>query len=287
MPSVARPGATASPRRAERSGHLAHADRSPGLAIARDTGEGWSAARPAVVRLSRGTVLIVPGDELVALLAEQTAYYRARAGEYDRTSPLPFDPGSRAQLLAALEAFAPRGRVLELAGGTGEWTVELVKHASELTVVDSSPEMLALNQQRVSRADVHYLQADLFAWTPPARYDVVFFSAWLSHVPPQRFEDFWALVTACLNDRGRVFVIDELPAVAPHERSIADAPAPAVERRLTTGAVYRTVKVLYEPDTLRARLAELGWDVEIRTVGWRFFYAAASRIDTRPHRGGR
>lgn len=180
-------------------------------------------------------------DELEALVAEQTAYYRARAGEYDQTAAL--DASSRAELGAALEAFAPCGRVLELACGTGEWTVELAEHASALTAVDASAEMLTRNRQRVGRADVRYLQADLFGWTPSERYDVVFFSAWLSHVPPQRFEAFWGLVADCLNDAGRAFVIDELPAVAAHERLIANAPAPAVERQLTAGARFRTVKV--------------------------------------------
>lgn len=223
--------------------------------------------------------MVMRHDQLDALVAEQTAYYRARAYEYDRTSA--YDAVSRAALVAALEEFAPRGRVLELACGTGEWTVELVKHASQLTAVDVAPEMLALNRERVGRADVRYVRADLFVWTPPERYDVVFFSAWLSHVPPQRFEDFWALVAACLNDHGRVFLIDDLPAVAQHEQLITGAPAPAVERRLTTGARYRAVKVFYEPDTLKARLVELGWDADIRTVGWRFYWAAASRNDTR------
>jgi SAM-dependent methyltransferase len=221
----------------------------------------------------------MPPDQLDALVAEQTAYYRARAGEYDKTSA--YDAASRAALVAALEAFAPCGRVLELACGTGEWTVELVKHASQLTAVDVAPEMLALNRERVGRAVVRYLRADLFAWTPPERYDVVFFSAWLSHVPPRRFEDFWALVAACLNEHGRVFFIDDLPAVAAHEQLLTGAAAPAVERRLTTGARYRIVKVFYEPDALKARLVELGWDVDIRTVGWRFYWAAASRNDTR------
>jgi trans-aconitate methyltransferase len=113
--------------------------------------------------------------------------------------------------------------------------------------------MLALNRARVGGPNVRYLEADLFAWSPQERYDFVFFSAWLSHVPPQRFEDFWTLVAACLNDDGLVFVIDELPAVAAHEQPIADA--------------------------LKRQLAELGWDVVIRTVGWRFFYAAASRTE--------
>ena len=110
------------------------------------------------------------------------------------------------------------------------------------------------------------------------------FSAWLSHVPPQSFEDFWALVAACLNADGRVFLIDELPAVATHEQLIANSPAPAVERRLTTGARYRTVKVFSAPDTLKAQLAELGWHIEIRTAGRRFFYAAAARPEARRSR---
>jgi SAM-dependent methyltransferase len=222
-------------------------------------------------------VLAVPDDQLDALLTSQIDYYRARAGEYDSTSPLTDDAGSRAELAAALEAFAPRGRVLELACGTGEWTAELAKHASQLTAVDASSEMLALNRERVGRPDVHYLHADLFTWTPPANYDVVFFSAWLSHVPPQRFEGFWALVGSCLSDDGRVFVIDELPAAGADERPIDDASAAAVERSLTTGARYRIVKVFHEPAVLRGRLLELGWNVEVRTVGWRFFYAVANR----------
>ena len=228
-----------------------------------------------------GTALVFPGmplDELDGLLAEQRAYYRARASEYDETSPVDegVDSSSRAPLVAALESFAPRGRVLELACGTGQWTVELAKHASQLTAVDASPEMIALNRARVARPDVRYLEADLFAWTPVERYDVVFFAAWLSHVPPQRFEDFWALVASCLNPDGRVFFIDELPAVAAHEQLLVNNAAPAVERRLTTGERYRAVKVFYDPAELSLRLAELGWQVELETVGWRFYCGSAS-----------
>jgi demethylmenaquinone methyltransferase/2-methoxy-6-polyprenyl-1,4-benzoquinol methylase len=218
----------------------------------------------------------VARDPLDSLLAEQTAYYRARAPEYDETSAI--DPGSRAQLVAALDAFAPSGRVLELACGTGEWTVELVRHAANLTVVDASPEMLELNRRRVGRPDLRYVQADLFTWRPAHRYDVVFFSAWLSHVPPQRFADFWAVVQTSLDDGGRVFVIDELPAAASVERPLTNAPAPAVERVLSTGTRYRAVKVFYSPEQLNTRLVKLGWDARVRTIGWRFYYAVATRV---------
>jgi hypothetical protein len=46
-------------------------------------------------------------DELDALLAEQVAYYRARASEYDATTPV--DGCSRNELLDALNAFGPSG----------------------------------------------------------------------------------------------------------------------------------------------------------------------------------
>ena len=103
---------------------------------------------------------------------------------------------------------------------------------------------------------------------------------WLSHVPPQRAEGFWALVGECLKENGRVFFIDELPAVAAHERWIAGAIAPLVERPLTTGERYRAIKVLYDPAELGARLSELGWLADIRTVSWRLFYATVERAPT-------
>jgi SAM-dependent methyltransferase len=218
----------------------------------------------------------MPDTDLEGLLAEQIAYYRTRATEYDATYPLDAraDADARAQLRTALEQFAPYGRVLELACGTGQWTVELARHATTVTAVDAAPEALAICRRRVAGAAVHLVEADLFAWRPSERYDFVFFSAWLSHVPPQRFDAFWALVADCLAPDGRVFLIDELPAVAVVERPAPGQPAPAVRRELTTGQAFRAVKVLYAPDELRARLTALGWDVDIKTVGWRFFCAS-------------
>jgi SAM-dependent methyltransferase len=222
---------------------------------------------------------VMADDELEGLLAEQIAYYRARAGEYDATYPLDdgADADARAQLVAALEALAPYGRVLELACGTGQWTAELARHATAVTAVDASPEALAICRRRVDAAHVHLVEADLFAWRPPERYDLVFFSAWLSHVPPQRFDAFWALVADCLTSGGLAFVIDELPAVAAVERPAPGQPAPAVRREVASGESYRAVKVLYAPDELRARLGGLGWNADVWTVGWRFFCATVRR----------
>ena len=216
--------------------------------------------------------------QLQALLAEQVAYYCARAAEYDATTGLA--PQAEARLERALADFGPRGWVLELACGTGQWTQRLAATAAHLTAVDASAEMLAINHARVNRHDIEYIQADLFAsWRPPREdYDVVFFSAWLSHVPPQLLPDLWRTVARALKPEGRVFVIDELAAQAAHEEALAQAPAPAVRRRLRSGASYRAVKVFYEPDELRRTAAATGLALDVHPVDERFFYATGTAL---------
>ena len=146
------------------------------------------------------------GEKLGPLLDEQAAYYRAAAEDY-YDHYLDFPGG--AELTGALDAFRPAGSVLELACGRGAWTSQLLRHATDVTAVDASPEMLAIAAARAGRQQVRFIQADLFAWEPDRRYDVVFFGFWLSHVPPARFESFWALVADCLKPQGRVFFADD------------------------------------------------------------------------------
>ena len=139
-----------------------------------------------------------------ALLAEQVAYYRAVAPEYEDRY-LRYVERSGEELVAALHAFGPEGDVLELACGPGTWTLHLAEHSTSLTCVDASPEMLAQAERRVGTEGIRFERADIFAWWPERRYDLVFFGFWLSHVPPERFEGFWSLVAECLRPgRARV-----------------------------------------------------------------------------------
>jgi len=99
--------------------------------------------------------------------------------------------------------------------------------------VDASPEMLAIAAAQAGSERVRFIQADLFAWEPDRRYDVVFFGFWLSHVPPARFESFWALVADCLKPQGRVFFADDAYR-APSE--LAEGPSsPVIRRQLGDG----------------------------------------------------
>jgi trans-aconitate methyltransferase len=76
--------------------------------------------------------------------------------------------------------------------------------------------MLELARHRVPTG-VRFEQTDLFDWRPTSSWDVVFFSAWLSHIPAGRFEGFWSSVAAALRPGGRVVALDELPARSFHE----------------------------------------------------------------------
>jgi SAM-dependent methyltransferase len=137
-------------------------------------------------------------DQLEGLLAEQVAYYRALATEYqDHWLDL---PGGE-ELIAALDAFRPTGDVLEIACGPGSWTPALLRHAASVTAVDAAPEMLAIASAQIADERVRFVNADIFRWRPDRRYDVVFFGFWLSHVPGERFEALWSLVGECLAPR--------------------------------------------------------------------------------------
>jgi hypothetical protein len=48
----------------------------------------------------------------------------------------------------------------------------------------------------------------LFDWAPTERFDVVFFSFWLSHVPESKFQSFWNTARKALASGGRAFFID-------------------------------------------------------------------------------
>ena len=225
-----------------------------------------------------------------AVLREQIAYYRARANEYDEwfLRQGRYDRGAElnarwfaevAQVSQALERFHPGGDVLELACGTGLWTQRLARSARSLTAVDSSPEMLALNQRRLAdAAHVRYVQADLFTWTPDRRYDAIFFSFWLSHVPPERFAPFWNLVRDALNPHGRVFFADSLytESSTASDHVLEGEDATTLSRRLNDGREYRIVKVFHAPDTLAERLRELGWTARITRTPEYFYYGEAS-----------
>jgi SAM-dependent methyltransferase len=172
------------------------------------------------------------------VLADQVDYYRRRAGEYDATAYGDV-AAARARIARLVAEMRPTGRVLEIACGTGLWT-----------------EAVAIARDRVRSARVSFEVADVFSWGPGTRFDVIFFSAWLSHVPASRF---WQRLGRLLAGNGRVLFIDEHVDEGGKEAYVAGRDE-IVERRLRDGSTFRLIKNFVDPEELELRLRRLGWD---------------------------
>ncbi len=212
------------------------------------------------------------GEEQRRLLDEQVSYYRALAPDYLGQA---LDLPGGDELTEALEAFRPTGSVLELACGPGVWTGRLLRHATDVTAVDASPEMLAIAAAWVGDQRVRFVQADLFAWAPDRRYDVVFIGFWLSHVPLERFDSFWSLVADGLKKNGRVFFVDDAYRTA--DELVEGPSSSTIRRRLDDGTCYRLVKVPHTPPDLENRLSRIGWNIKVTTTAGPFYWGAGTR----------
>lgn len=216
--------------------------------------------------------MTVPKRVDPSLLDEQIAYYRAIAPEYEHHM---IDQPGADELKAAFQAFQPQGDVLELACGPGMWTAHLQKTARSVTAVDASPEMIARARARSGEGNVRFVQADLFQWRADRRYDAVFFGFWLSHVPLDRFDDFWARVADALLPGARVLFVDD--AYRTPEELIEGADSPVIQRRLKDGTAHRAIKVEHRAAELEARLRALGWDIRVTQTAGPFYWGLGTR----------
>lgn len=228
----------------------------------------------------------------IDILQDQVDYYRARAGEYDewwfRTGR--WDRGEEfnacwrreaTQVEEALEAWLavrrPK-RLLELACGTGLFTRHLAPRVDEVTAVDASPEVIAINRGRVASPNVEYVQADLFDWRTDRRYDAVFFSFWLSHVPDDRFAAFWNTVEAALAPGGAAYLIDSAfdPTSTAKDHVVPSRESGVVTRKLNDGREFRIVKLFYRPEELATKLSARGWRADIAQTERYFIHGHAT-----------
>lgn len=214
--------------------------------------------------------------------ADTLAYDAARAPEYDdwylrrgRYSHGPIhDAAWHAELDTAgrwLDALPIRGRITELAAGTGWWS-PLLAEKGELWAYDANQAPLDLARERLL---AHGLRAHLHerdAWAEPdERADALFTGFWLSHVQRGRLDEYLALARRWLKPDGLFAAIDSLPD--PTSGATSD-PAPGADRAVRTledGRTFTIVKVHYRPDELHAALLRAGFsDVHVTTTG-RFF----------------
>ena len=105
-------------------------------------------------------------------------------------------------------------------------------------------------------------------------------SFWLSHVPYDRFEEFWTKVRSALTDGGSAYVIDSgwdmTSSATNHVRP--DRENGVAARKLNDGSEYRIVKIFHEPEDLARRLAALGLASRIVHTPRYFIHGAVTRL---------
>lgn len=215
-------------------------------------------------------------------------YYQARAAEYDdwylrrgryERGPI-HDAAWNAELDAAgrwLDGLPIRGRIVELAAGTGWWS-PLLAAKGELWLSDAAEAPLERARERLVahglRAHLHVRDAWAEPEAPPAPAAALFAGFWLSHVERDRTAAFLELAGRWLEPGGRLALIDSLPDP---QSGAADHPAPAHDRavrRLDDGRAFEIVKVYRSAAEIAAALEAAGFtEVTVTTTG-RFFVLA-------------
>jgi len=225
------------------------------------------------------------------VLQNQIAYYRARAqeydewfyrqGSYDRGEALNQQWQQEAQIVRDQLLDTPTiPHIVEMAGGTGIWTQELIKISDHVTVLDASPEMIEINRAKVQSDKATYQLVDLFQWQPEQPVDMVFFGFWLSHVPKEKLSPFLTMVHRALKPNGRLFFVDSQKVqTGTSTRQNIKTTNDIQKRVLNDGSEFEIIKIYYDHNDLTQVLNAHGFDVTVQTTPTFFIYADGKKAN--------
>ena len=191
--------------------------------------------------------------------AELVDYYQRRAREYEAIYAKP----ERQTDLAVLKKLLPERlagrRVLEVACGTGYWTVLVARTAASIVAVDAAEEPMRIAMSKdYGGAEVRFELADAYALDERlGRYDAALAFFWWSHIPLSRIADFLRSLHRRLEPDARVLFMDntwfEGSSTPISER---DAEGNTYQlRSLADGSTNRVLKNFPTERELRAALA--------------------------------
>jgi SAM-dependent methyltransferase len=191
--------------------------------------------------------------------AELVDYYRRRAQEYEAIYAKPERQADLAFLRRHIPEQLAGRRVLEVACGTGYWTVLVARTARSIVATDAADEPMAIARSKDYGArDVRFELADAYALAPSlGRFEAALAVFWWSHVPRSRIGAFLVSLHARLAPGACVLLMDNR-YVEGSSTPIAerDAQGNAYQlRRLSNGSEMRVLKNFPSEADLRADLA--------------------------------
>lgn len=200
------------------------------------------------------------------IVEDMATYYTQRATYYERVYLKP----ERQEDLRAVEAWLPSQfdsrRVLEVACGTGWWTLHGARDAASWLATDLSPETMAVARHKALPACVEFAQVDAYAFAEieGRHFDAAFAGCWWSHVPLARLPGWLEALHARLEPGARVVMLDNSFVQTSSTPLIRrDADGNTYQRRtLDDGSVHEVLKNFPSPEEAfavlgpRARNAE-------------------------------
>jgi SAM-dependent methyltransferase len=187
------------------------------------------------------------GTEQQADITERMrGYYAQRAAYYERVYLKPERQAELRTMEAALPPLFTGRRVLEVACGTGWWTVHAAREAALWLATDLEPDTMAVARAKPLPASVRFATADAYtlAELGPLRFDAAFAGCWWSHVPLTRLGGWLDTLHARLEPGALVVMLDNSfvqTSSTPITR--ADAEGNTYQQRtLDDGSVHEVLK---------------------------------------------
>jgi demethylmenaquinone methyltransferase/2-methoxy-6-polyprenyl-1,4-benzoquinol methylase len=202
--------------------------------------------------------------------AELLDYYRRRAREYEAIYAKPERQADLAWLRSHIPQRLAGRRVLEIACGTGYWTVLAAASARSIVATDAAEEPMRIAMSKdYADANVRFEIADAFALDEDlGRFDAALAIFWWSHIPLARIDDFLASLHRRLEPGARVVLMDNL-YVGGSSTAISERDAEGntyQHRRLSDGSENRVLKNFPAEADLRASLGPHARELSYRAL---------------------
>jgi SAM-dependent methyltransferase len=219
----------------------------------------------------------------MTLHTDMAAYYAARAATYDDIYARPERQDDLQRLHRRVRELAAGERVLELACGTGYWTIDLAAVAEQVLATDINADVLAHAAARdLPAGKVRLLQADAYADAAALAADApctaCFAGFWWSHVPRERQAGFLAHLRGLLAPQARLVLIDNVyveGSSTPIARTDAEGNTYQI-RRLADGSRHEVLKNFPTDSALRKKFSADLKDIRVERL--EFYWMLTARF---------
>lgn len=197
------------------------------------------------------------------------SYYRRRAATYEAIYHRPDAErlGEQEDLARAIRHHLQDRQVLEIAAGTGWWTVQAAAVAQHVVATDANAETLDIARLKPFPADrVTFEIADAYEPRALGRdFDGVLGCCWLSHVKRADLRRFIDGLHAVLRPGAAVFFADNCLVEGQGGDLVTQAGDPDTykERPLEDGSTHLVLKNYFERDELIALFGGTASDLQI------------------------